>query len=148
METTETVPEGVGVPEMTGARRGDESATEATQSEPETFPASYVQELRAEAAKHRRHAKRTGEAIGRLTALAVREATRDVLVDPTDLPISDELLDEDGWPDLEKIEAAARELEARKPHLARRTVSGDVGQGVRGDGTVQGLAAMLRLAAG
>ena len=54
------------------------------------------------------------------------------LADPTDLPVTDDLLTEDGTPDRAKVLAATDELLTRKPHLSSTRVAGDVGQGARG----------------
>jgi hypothetical protein len=102
--------------------------------------ASYVAELRAEAAERRRKGREAEEALtaatgrlealgGRLLALEVAEATRGVLADPSDLLAhvpAEELTGEDGDPDPAKIKAAATALVERKAHLAPRpTVGGD-----------------------
>jgi hypothetical protein len=129
---------------------GDGGAQGAHQgeAEPDTFPREYVQRLRDEAAGHRIKAQRADEAVARLTLATITTMTADVLADPTDLQVTDDLLDEDGWPDPEKIKAAAQELVARKPHLATRRPQGDIGQGARGDEVeTVGLAALLRAGA-
>lgn len=108
----------VGEPGQPGEHSGEEQ---------DTFPREYVERLRQEAAEHRTKAKRAEDAEDRLRALAIAEAARGVLTDPSDLPWSDDLADSDGWPDSEKIRAAADELVTRKPYLARP--AGDVGQG-------------------
>ena len=62
---------------------------------------------------------------------AVREDGR--LADPSDLldgAAHGVLLDDDGVPDPEKLEAAISELLARRPRYAKR-IGGDVGQGAR-----------------
>ena len=62
-------------------------------------------------------------------------ATAGVLADPSDLlahVAASDLIDEDGNPDPEGIREAADSLLERKPHLAPRTPTGDVGQGPRG----------------
>jgi hypothetical protein len=99
--------------------------------EPKVYDEAYVQNLRDEAASHRVKAKRAADAEIRLHELAIHQAVSGILVSPDDLNWSDEYTDEHGWPDEAKIIAAAEELVARKPHLAR--VRGDVGQGQRGD---------------
>jgi hypothetical protein len=99
--------------------------------EPKTYDETYVQNLRDEAASHRVKAKRAADAETRLHELSIAQAVSGILVSPDDLNWSDEYTDEHGWPDEAKIIAAAEELVARKPHLAR--VRGDVGQGQRGD---------------
>lgn len=66
------------------------------------------------------------------------------LADPTDLPLTDDLLDDDGLVDEIKVRAAVDDLVQRKPHLASRRPSGDVGQGARPETKPVGLAEMLR----
>ncbi len=119
----------------------------APSSDPETFPAEYVRELREENAKHRTKAKRVDDLTQRLVTAYAEGTGR--LADPTDLPASEDLLDQDGTPDRDKVLAAVDELLARKPHLAATRPVGDVGQGVRGDTTpMVSLAEMLRAGAG
>ena len=109
---------------------GDDGATSG--EDQETFTREYVHELRDEAAAARVKAKRADAAEDRLRAAIITAATTGILTDPTDLPWTSDLAeDHDGWPDAEKIKAAARELVEAKPHLGRPT--GDVGQGQRGD---------------
>jgi hypothetical protein len=131
-------------PEAEPVGEGGATGTPSGEPEPETFPKEYVQRLRTESAGYRVKAQRADDATAKLTALLIEKATADLLADPTDLPITDDLLGEDGWPDVQKIEDAARALIVQKPHLGRRP-SGDVGQGVRGEETdTVSLAAMLR----
>lgn len=92
-----------------------------------TYDEAYVKQLRDEAAANRVKAKRAEDAEKRLRDLAVTQAVQGILTDPTDLGWADEYADEDGWPDADKIKAAAESLVDRKPHLGRP--SGDVGQG-------------------
>jgi hypothetical protein len=66
------------------------------------------------------------------------------LADPTDLPFTDDLLDDDGYVDEAKVRAAVDDLIKRKPHLAARRPRGDVGQGARPESQEEGLAALLR----
>lgn len=108
-----------------------EPEVESTEEEPKTYDEAYVKQLREEAAANRVKAKRTDDAVDRLRALAIVQASSGVLTDPTDLAWADDFADDDGWPDAEKIKAAAEELVTRKPHLARP--SGDVGQGRHSD---------------
>lgn len=134
----------------TGAQPVDDGGAQGTPSEgdPDTFPREYVERLREEAAGHRVKAQRADEAMSRLTGATVEKVTSGILADPTDLPVTLDLLDENGWPDPEKIEAAARDLVARKPHLGDRRPVGDVGQGPRGDEVeTVSLAALLRAGA-
>lgn len=91
----------------------------------DTFPRAYVEDLRAEAGKHRTAAKEAQEALAplqeRLFGLLVAGTGR--LADPTDLAFDPALLDEAAM--TEAIDA----LLERKPHLASRRVVGDIGQG-------------------
>lgn len=120
-------------PVADGGAPGEPSGTAegGQQEEPKTYDEAYVKNLRDEAAANRVKAKRTDDAESRLRTLATAEATRGILTDPTDLAWSDDYADEDGWPDHDKIRAAAEELVGKKPHLARP--SGDIGQGRHGE---------------
>ncbi|WP_019874169.1 hypothetical protein [Sporichthya polymorpha] len=96
-------------------------------TEPKTYDEDYVKNLRDEAATARVKAKRGEEAEKRLRDLAIANAVRDILTQPDDLAWNDAYADENGFPDPEKILAAAEELIKAKPYLARPR--GDVGQG-------------------
>jgi hypothetical protein len=110
--------------------------------EQETFDRAYVQKLRDEAAGHRVKAKRAdGLAAALVTAQA---ALTGRMADPTDLPYDEELLDDDGLVDNDKVTAAVEDLLRRKPHLAARRPHGDVGQGARPESSEVGLASLLR----
>ena len=136
----------------TPATAGEISPTDNPQpdvegSDPETFPRAYVQQLRDEAAKYRQRAGRADEAARRLLEATVRSAVRDHLADPSDLLTfvdETELVDGDGWPDPDKITAAAESLAASKPHLAPRRPRGDIGQGAAPSGDTVNLAAIMR----
>jgi len=121
-----------------------EEVTEAVtpEEEPETFDREYVQKLRDEAAGHRVKAKRA-EALSAALVTAQAAATGR-MADPTDLPYDEEMLDDDGLPDVGKVTAAVEEMLKRKPHLAARRPRGDVGQGARPEVTEEGLASLLR----
>lgn len=101
------------------------------QDAPKVYDEDYVKTLRDEAAANRVKAKRTEEAERRLRDLAVADAVRGILTEPTDLGWAEEYADEHGWPDPAKIRAAAEELVDRKPHLGRP--AGEVGQGRHSD---------------
>ena len=134
---TETAVEPVIDPEDT-----TDLAEPETPAEPETFDREYVQKLRDEAAGHRVKAKRADAlAASLVTATA---ALTGKLADPTDLPYDEALLDEDGYVDEAKVQAAVDELVKRKPHLAARRPRGDVGQGARPEAQQEGLAGLLR----
>lgn len=111
-------------------------ADKMVDDEPETFPLSYVKELRQEAAEHRVKAKDRDQLAERLHVALVAATGR--LADPTDLPFDEAHLDEDA------LMAAIDELLARKPHLASRRPMGSVGQGVTAPSGDVDLAAMLR----
>ena len=111
-------------------------------NEPETFDREYVQKLRDEAARHRVKAKRADALAASL--VTAQAALTGKLADPTDLPFDEALLDEDGYVDESKVQAAVDELVKRKPHLAARRPRGDVGQGARPEVDDIGLGALLR----
>ncbi len=120
-----------------------------TTGEPDTFPRSYVEDLRRESAGYRVQAQRVDEATTRLAAMAVAQATDGVLADPTDLTYDPATMaDENGWPDPGKITDAAKALLDRKPHLASRRPSGNAGQGARTSPEPLDLAGLLRSRAG
>ena len=130
---TETAPEPVVAPE---------DSTDPAAPEPETFDREYVQKLRDEAAGHRVKAKRTDALNARLAT--AQAALTGKLADPTDLPFTDDLLDEDGLVDEELVRRAVEDLVKRKPHLAARRPTGNVGQGARPEPQEEGLASLLR----
>jgi hypothetical protein len=116
-------------------------------SEPETFPRAYVERLREENARYRQRAQRADDAMSRLMETTIRTAAADHLADPADLlTFTDpaELVDGDGWPDADRIVAAARTLAQTKPHLAPRRPRGDIGQGASPVGDSVNLAAILK----
>ncbi len=115
----------------------------AAQDEPtETFDRVYVQKLRDEAAGYRvrvqAHRRAQQRPPGDRTA-----ALTGKLADSTELPSTDELLDDDGLVDEAKVHAAVEDLIRRKPHLAARRPTG-VGQGARPGVPEIGLATLLR----
>lgn len=105
--------------------------------EPETFPREYVEQLRQESGRYRQRAQRADDLAQRLH-LALVTATGK-LADPTDLPFDETHLD-----DAETLTAAIDDLLNRKPHLATRRPSGDVGQGASSTGDTVSLAGILR----
>lgn len=121
---------------------------EAPETDSETFSRAYVEKLRAENAEHRTKAKRAEELASRLLVATVEKATTGILADPTDLPMTNDLYDDDGFPDPDKITNAARALVERKPHLADRRPSAPVEQGPRGQPADVDLAGMVRTLAG
>lgn len=124
-------------------------APDTAAGDPETFPRSYVEDLRRESASYRVQAQRADEATSRLAGMAVAQATDGVLADPTDLTYDPATMaDADGWPDPTKITDAAKALLDRKPHLASRRPSGNAGQGARSSPEPLDLAGLLRSRAG
>lgn len=103
---------------------GQESADQV--EDQATFPRKYVEELRAESAKHRTAAKDAQDLLDqvqrRLFDALVSQAG--ILADPTDLPFDANLLDQENG----VIDAINALVEA-KPHLRSRRVQGDIGQG-------------------
>ncbi|GAB4582174.1 hypothetical protein [Nocardia sp. IFM 10818] len=107
-------------------------------SEPDSFPRSVVAKLRDENARYRQRAQKTDAYAERLHTELVRATGR--LADPTDLPYSEDHLD-----DAEALTAAIDDLVARKPHLASRRAVGDIGQGAKPSApSPVDLAALLR----
>lgn len=89
----------------------------------DTFPRSYVEKLRKEAAGHRDRAKRADDLAQRLHTALVDATGR--LADPRDLPY-----DESHLEDAQALSEAIDGLLADKPHLASRKPMGSIGQGV------------------
>ncbi|WP_193045281.1 hypothetical protein [Mycolicibacterium baixiangningiae] len=109
-----------------------------TDDEPDAFPRVYVERLRRESAGYRERAQRGDAYAQRLHTEMVRATGR--LADPTDLAFDETHLD-----DPDALAAAVDDLLARKPHLATRRPSGDIGQGAMSGATANvDLAALLR----
>ena len=119
---------------------GAPGATSGT-PEPETFPREYVENLRKENADARVRAKAADEMARRLHLELVRATGR--LADPTDLPFDANHLE-----DVSILEAALDDLIGRKPHLASRRPTGDIGQGATSITDSVDLAGILRSRAG
>lgn len=132
-EVEETPTDGVEAPE--DGAHGD------SEGDPETFPRSYVEKLRGEAAAARVKAQKSEELAGALWEARVASLGR--LADPTDLPMPEGVdpLDPDA------VSAAVDELLSRKPHLASRVPRGDVGGGVVQEPEAFSLGGMIRNAA-
>jgi hypothetical protein len=114
-----------------------EADSDAAEANTDTFPREYVEKLRKESADHRGKAKaaeeRAQHAEDKANTYAKRLHTALVaatgkLHDPNDLAYAEEHLADD-----EALSAAIERLLEAKPHLKSRRVSGDVGQGNRGD---------------
>jgi len=133
--TDEEITESPEAPETDVARSVGSSTS--SDEEPETFPREYVEKLRDESAKHRTRAQRADDLAARLHTALVAATGR--LADASDLPYDAEHLDND-----DALTAAIVELLERKPHLASRRPSGDVGQGASASADVVDLAELLR----
>jgi hypothetical protein len=110
-------------------------ATENSESAGDTFPRSYVEELRKESAGYRdrsKHAEERADALGKRLHRELVKATQR-LENHDDLPFDAEHLD-----DADKLTAALDALLADRPYLKARKVTGDAGQGNRG-GTAGGV---------
>jgi len=105
--------------------------------EQESFPREYVEKLRKSEAGYRERAQRADTLAERLHGALVAATGR--LADPTDLPYDEAHLDDE-----DALAAAVDELLARKPHLASRRPTGDVGQGAASSGDSVDLAGILR----
>ncbi|MFD6134575.1 hypothetical protein [Isoptericola sp. NPDC060257] len=128
-------------PETPEAPEIEQPEVEAPEeAEPETFPRDYVEKLRQESGKYRQRAAKTDELAQRLHTALVAATGR--LADPSDLTYDEAHLD-----DTEALEGAISELLSRKPHLASRRVTGDVGQGASSVSDDVSLARILRAGA-
>jgi hypothetical protein len=127
-------------------RTAPETAPEGQDGDRDTFPSAVVKDLRDENAKLRVRSKRSDELATRLVHAIAGQDGR--LADPTDLPVSDDLLDDDGLPDTAKVQHAIEELLKKKPHLAStRPKVSDIGQGARPGASDVSLADILRAGA-
>ncbi|MCW2783471.1 MAG: hypothetical protein JWR35_3922 [Marmoricola sp.] len=117
---------------------------EGEENQPDVFPREYVEQLRQEAAEHRKRAEKVDSIRDALRAAVLEKGSGDVLHDP--LPWDDAYDDENGLPSADLVRAAAEMLALEKPHLAR--VRGDAQQGFRGEtNEAVDLAGMLRAGA-
>lgn len=105
--------------------------------EPDVFPRSYVEELRQENGRYRQRAQQGETYAQRLHTELVRATGK--LADPADVPFDETHLD-----DPENLTAAIDELLQRKPHLASRRPTDDIGQGASDAASAVDLAALLR----
>lgn len=132
-DTTETV-EGTAdaAPEIPAAVEPDVAEDQEPDAdvaeEPDTFPRAVVEKLRQENGKYRQRAQRADDLAQRLHTELVRATGK--LADPSDLPFDENHLD-----DPDALAAAVDDLLDRKPHLATRRPTGDIGQGQRGPAT-------------
>jgi hypothetical protein len=118
-----------------------EAETTEAEAEAETFPRSYVEELRQENGKYRQRAQKADTYAQRLHVELVPATGK--LADPTDLPFDESHID-----DPSALDAAITDLISRKPHLASRRPAGEIGQGASPSTANVDLAAILRQRAG
>lgn len=85
--------------------------------EPDTFSREYVQALRKEAADHRARAKKVTDANARLMALHAEMDGR--LINVGELSYSEDLVDDSGLVDPQKVTRAIDALIEAKPYLRR-----------------------------
>lgn len=139
MTDTEPTPVETEIPDEPQSDAVEDPTTETEPDEnADTFPRSYVERLRRESAGYRERANSADALAQRLHAELVRATGK--LADPTDLPFNESHLD-----DADALAAAVDDLLARKPHLASRRPTGDIGQGaVSSGGATVDLAAILR----
>ena len=130
-QTTEaTVDEAV--PVLTDAVEASQDTPEVSQdAEPQTFSADYVKQLRDEAAAHRVKAKRLDEA-NRRTVAGIAELDGR-LINPDEITLTDDMLDDNGIVDKSRVQAAIQALLQEKPYLGKRTPTTTLPQGVRQD---------------
>lgn len=131
--TDETPPEAFTGDALAGEQTGQvpegqtdpAGVSEPPSDDPDVFSREYVTELRDEAKTFRLRARDAETERDRLREhlWVARVDALGLLADPTDLPVDVEALD-----DPDAIRAAADALLARKPHLARRRATGDIGQ--------------------
>lgn len=103
----------------------DPSEDDETDSDATSFSRTYVEKLRRENAGYRERANNADALAQRLHTSLVAATGR--MADPTDLAFDAAHLDDD-----ETLKTAIDELLSKKPHLASRRVTGDIGQGNRG----------------
>jgi hypothetical protein len=119
-------------PVPTDAVKAFQDTPEVSQdAEPQTFSADYVKQLRDEAAAHRVKAKRLDEA-NRRTVAGIAELDGR-LINPAEITLTADMLDENGIVDKSRVQAAIHALLQDKPYLAKRTPTTTLPQGVRQD---------------
>jgi hypothetical protein len=107
-----------------------EVTDQSSEPAPDTFPAETVRELRDELAKRRVKAREQTEAANArlLSAYTVADGR---LIEPEALQLSDALLDDDGFIDPTKVEAAIDDLLKAKPHYSAQRPITPIVQGVQ-----------------
>ncbi len=127
--------------EPTGPTPDTPEVPEEDADEPDAFPRAVVEELRRENARYRTRAGQVDAMSQRLHLELVRATNR--LADPSDLSFHENHLE-----DVSILDAAIDDLLSRKPHLASRRPTGDIGQGATSEAASVDLAGILRARAG
>lgn len=107
----------------------------------DTFPRSYVEELRRESAGHRDRAKQAEERADALAKRLHSELVRATgrLENPADLQFDADHLEQP-----EKLTEAIDALLTDRPYFAKRKIAGDIGQGNRGKAETVSLLGLLK----
>lgn len=116
----------------------------ADKGDGDTFPRTYVEELRKENADYRTKAKDAeakADALARKLHTALVTATGK-LENPSDLPYDAKHIEDSG-----QLDAALDALLTDRPYFAKRVVRGDAGQGARGS-SVEPFSLLSRLKGG
>ena len=124
-ESTADLAGDLNLSDPTGDSAHDRQQETTQEIQEDTFPREVVERLRQENGRYRQRAQQADTLAQRLHVELVRATGR--LADPTDLPFDEAHID-----DPEALTAAVDDLLDRKPHLASRRPSGDIGQGQRG----------------
>lgn len=120
---------------------GDEDEDDEDPDDGSTFDAGYVRRLRRRSAGYRTELRAASDNLEhtRRELFTARVQALGVLADPGDLDYSPELLE-----DPDALEAAARELVAKKPHYGRRAGLRDTGARDTPGGFDAGLMDLMR----
>lgn len=122
---------------LTDPPEGEDTGEIEVDDSEETFTRTYVEKLRRESARYRERAQQADVLAERLHVALV--AATGKLADATDLPFDESHLD-----DPEVLAEAIEALVEKKPHLASRRPTGEIGQGSVPLGSTVNLAGLLR----
>lgn len=138
-ENGETEPANTNTAEAAESAPEKQSGPANGETAGDTFPRSYVEDLRKESANYRDRAKQAEERADALAKRLHSELVRATgrLENPADLAYDADHLD-----DADKLKAAIDALLADRPYFAKRKVAGDIGQGNRGAPAVIGWEAL------
>ncbi|MCV7195404.1 hypothetical protein H7J74_02745 [Mycobacterium angelicum] len=121
-------------PETQSGGNNDETAGD-------TFPRSYVEDLRKESAGYRDRAKQAEDRADALAKQLHAELVKATgkLENPADLPFDSSHIEHP-----EKLAEAIDALLADRPYFAKRKIAGDIGQGNRGTAEPVSLLGLLK----